>query len=117
MANIFQNKIVKYLTIGLFLVAIGLLIQYLLSERTFSAQTSLPSASLSTEQLPRLSDTILSIKNLSDLRVENLKPFITVETPTRVGRENPFEPYPLNEEIATTTATSTTATSSPTITN
>ncbi len=115
MANIFQDKIVKYLTIGLFLAAIGLLVQYLLSERIFSPQTSLPQASLSMGQIPQLSDAILSIKNLGDLKVENLRPFIIVETPTRVGRDNPFEPYPLNEEIATTTATSTTATSSPSI--
>jgi len=116
MANIFQDKIVKYLTIGLFLAAIGLLVQYLLSERIFSPQTSLPQASLSIGQIPQLSDAILSIKNLGNLKVENLRPFIIVETPTRVGRDNPFEPYPLNEEIATTTATTTTATSSSSIT-
>lgn len=101
MANIFQDKIVKYLTIGLFLVAIGLLVQYLLSK-----PAPLPQEPLSTGQLPQLSDAILSIKNLGNLKVENLKPFTAATTPTRVGRDNPFEPYPLNEEIATTTATS-----------
>ncbi|MCX6789833.1 MAG: hypothetical protein NTZ42_04495 [Candidatus Gribaldobacteria bacterium] len=106
MANIFQDKIVKYLTIGLFLVAIGLLVQRLLSKPTVLPQTSLPQTSLLLGQLPQLSDAILSIKNLGNLKVENLKPFIAVETPKLVGRDNPFEPYPLNEEIATTTATS-----------
>jgi len=102
MANIFQDKIVKYLTIGLFLAAIGLLVQSLLSKPAL-----LPQAPLSIGQLPQLSDAILSIKNLNNLQVENLKPFTAVETPKLVGRDNPFEPYPLNEEIATTSATST----------
>jgi len=116
MANIFQDKIVKYLTIGLFLVAIGLLIQCLLSAKTVLPQTALPQTALLLGQLPQLSDAILSIKNLSNLRAENLKPFIAAEIPTRVGRDNPFEPYPLNQEIYATSATSTTATSSPTTT-
>ncbi|PIV46897.1 hypothetical protein COS21_02870 [bacterium (Candidatus Gribaldobacteria) CG02_land_8_20_14_3_00_41_15] len=111
MANIFQDKIVKYLTIGLFLAAIGLLVQFLLSKPAL-----LPQTPLSTGQLPQLSDAILSIKNLSNLKVENLKSFTVVETPMRVGRDNPFEPYPLNEEISATTATTTTAASSPSTT-
>lgn len=112
MANIFQDKIVKYLTIGLFLAAVGLLVQNLLSPSSFSPQTVSP-----TGQIPQLSEAILSIGHLANLKVENLKPFIAVEAPTRFGRDNPFEPYPLNEEIYATTATSTAAiaTSSPSI--
>ncbi|MEK7173226.1 MAG: hypothetical protein AAB723_03735 [Patescibacteria group bacterium] len=111
MANIFQDKIVKYLTIGLFLAALGLLAQSL-----FSAKTVLPPAVLSVGRLPQLSDAVLSVQNLSSLKVENLKPFAPAQAPEIVGRDKPFEPYPLNEEIATTTGTSTNATSSPPIT-
>lgn len=117
MANIFQDKIVRYLTIGLFLAAIGLLAQHLLS-----AKTVLPSAILSVEQFPQLSDVALSVKNLDNLKVVNLKPFVAIEAPQLVGRDKPFEPYPLNEETATSAiatsslsipATSTKASSTP----
>lgn len=110
MANIFQDKIVKYLTIGLFLASIGLLVQSLLSKPAV-----LPPAPSLVGQITQLPTAALSAKNLDNWKVEKLKPFAPVEQPARVGRENPFEPYPLNEEIISTSATTTTTTSSPSI--
>lgn len=117
MANIFQDKIVKYLTLGLALAVVGMLLQSL-----FSGSQSLPGSQLITgalqETLPKVPSVAVDPKNLGNLKVENLKPFEVVNFPTRIGRDNPFEPYPLVEEvIATSTATTTAAISTSTAAN
>lgn len=115
MANIFQDKMVKYLTLGLCLVAVGLLAQNLLAKPKPSLP--LPQSQSALQALPQIPQVALNPKNLENLKVENLKPFELVGFPARIGRVDPFEPYPLVEEIATSTATTTVATSTSTATS
>jgi len=110
MANILQDKMVKYLTLGLCLAAVGLLAQNLLAKPKPSLPLS--QSQLALPSLPQIPQVALNPKNLENLKVENLKPFELVGFPARVGRVDPFEPYPLVEEVITTsTATTTAATS------
>ncbi|GEM_PF-5263072 len=105
MANIFQDKMVKYLTLGLCLAAIGLLAQSFLAKPKVMPED----VSLVIQALPQVPSIALNPKNLENLKVENLKPFEVVVLPAQVGRANPFEPYPLQEEVSTSTATTTEA--------
>ncbi len=106
MANIFQDKIVKYLTVGLVLAVVAMLAQTLLAKPQALPDLQL-SAGILPETLPKIPSVALDPKNLDNLKVEDLKPFELVDFPVRVGRDNPFEPYPLVEEIPTSTVATT----------
>lgn len=118
MANIFQDKIVKYLTLGLVLGIIGMLAQSFLLAKPGplpDSQTAVIENLL--EGTLKAPPVAFDPKSLETLKIENLKPFEVVNLPTQVGRINPFEPYPLKEEITTTTLATTTITNIPVTTS
>jgi len=109
MTNIFQDKIVKYLTLFLSLAIIGMLAQsFLLTKKAQplpDSQKSIVEELL--RALPKVPAVALNPEDLSNLKVENLRPFELTSFPTKVGRSNPFEPYPLVEEIYSTSSATT----------
>ncbi|MDD5750151.1 MAG: hypothetical protein PHU56_00670 [Candidatus Pacebacteria bacterium] len=106
MANIFQDKIIKYLTLGLALAAVAMLLQFLLAKPGASPGLQPAVIEALPLDLPEVPAVALDPKNLDNLKIENLQPFEAVDFPARVGRENPFEAYPLVEPTSTATTTS-----------
>lgn len=119
MDNIFQDKIVRYLTLSLALAVIGMLAQsFLLTKKSQTlpdSQRTIIEELLGT--LPQVPSVALDPENLSNLKVENLRPFELTNFPAKVGRSNPFEPYPLVEEIYSTTSATTSVIIEPTATS
>jgi hypothetical protein len=79
-----QNKILKYLTLGVVVAASIILIKEVILK---PKKLSLPEIS------PPLKEIKIDFNYLKSQELQELLPFERISIPKEIGRENPFEPY------------------------
>ena len=77
-------KIAKYLSLGLVIVGIALLLKEVILK---PKQLTPPSSLYPSKKIE------INLELLKDKKLENLLPFEEISMPEEIGRDNPFQPY------------------------
>jgi len=112
MANVFQDKIVRYLTLSLVLFSFALLAQrFLLKKESPLPSWEMVNIEAIIQAMPKTSSVASDAQGIANLQIEKFRPFEqSINLPVKIGRTNPFEPYSTTEEIYSTSTVATSST-------